>query len=171
MRAAVHRLEHAEAGGNVVARLRLAGADIDDIGIRRRHRDRADRGRRPVLEQGLPSAAGVIASPNAAAGGAEIERVGLGHNTFHCGRPARAEWAQLTPVKIAVEPVIGGVCASARFAPKSKSAAQPMSLSRIFPGLDPDFRRDANVSERGVNLYPKRARRQQIERLASELAR
>ena len=61
--------------------LRLARADPDDVGVRRRHRHVAHRGRRFVLEDVLEGDAGVLRLPHAAAGGADVEdaRVRLDH--------------------------------------------------------------------------------------------
>ena len=97
--AAVDGLEHARAAGHVIARFRLAGADIDGVGIGRGHGDGADRRGRPLVEQGGPGPPGVVGPPHAAARRAEYEAIGpRGHTLDHFAPPA-AERTDQTPVR------------------------------------------------------------------------
>ena len=76
--ARVGGFEHADAIGVLAADIGLAGADVDDVRIRRGHGDGADRAdRNALIGDGIPRAAGVFGLPHAAADGAEIEGVGL----------------------------------------------------------------------------------------------
>ncbi len=103
MCAAVGRLENAEPRGDVVARLRLAGTDIESVRVRRRDGERADRGGRAVLKLRLPGLARIVRLPDAAAGPAEIEGVGLRRHAFHRRRPTAAKRPELAPMEIARE--------------------------------------------------------------------
>ena len=89
--AAVARAVDAVAGGDVVARVRLAGADVEDARIRRRNRERADGTGRLSVEDRRERVPRVDALPHAAAGGAEVERLGLVGNAGRRRRPAAAE--------------------------------------------------------------------------------
>ena len=75
--AGVGRLVDAVAGRDVAADVGLAGADVDDVGIARRDRDRSDRRDRLVVEDGLPGRPAVGRLPDAArrGGGVVDQRV------------------------------------------------------------------------------------------------
>ncbi len=76
--AGVGGFEHADAVGVLAADIGLAGADIDDVRVRGRHRNGADGADGDALiADGKPGAAGVFGLPDAAADGAEIKGVGL----------------------------------------------------------------------------------------------
>ena len=79
--AGVGRSVDAVAHREVGALQPLAAADVDDVRIRRRHRDRADRLRRLVVEDGLPGAPVVVGPPDAAVADADVEDIRM--------RPAR----------------------------------------------------------------------------------
>ena len=90
--ARVGGFEHADAVGVLAADVGLAGAHVDDVGIRRRYRDGADGADgNALVGDGEPGAAGVLGLPDAAAHRAQIEGVGLvgvaGHGVT-CGRRA-----------------------------------------------------------------------------------
>ena len=71
--AAVAAAVDAVAERRVVARVLLAGADVDDVGIRRRQRDLADRQHVLVVEDRLPGRAAVDGLPDAAVGAGHVE--------------------------------------------------------------------------------------------------
>jgi hypothetical protein len=73
----VERAVHPVAVGDVRPHVGLAGPDVEDARIGRRHRDRADRRDRLAVEDRLPRAPGVRRLPDAAADGAEVEMLGL----------------------------------------------------------------------------------------------
>jgi hypothetical protein len=79
-----------------------ARADIDDVGIRGRHGDRADRAGRLVVEQRQPVGAVVGRAPHAAIVEAGVEHVGLaGHAVQRPGATATGR-ANAAPVHLAV---------------------------------------------------------------------
>ena len=91
---------HADAVGVLAADIGLAGADVDDIGIRRRHRDGADRADgNALVGDGEPGAAGVLGLPHAAADGAEIEGVGLVGVAGDAIRASAAHGADVAPAQ------------------------------------------------------------------------
>jgi hypothetical protein len=64
--AGIGRHEQAGARLHIAADVGFAAADVDDVRIRRRHRERADRIARHAIEDGLPCVAAVNALPHAA---------------------------------------------------------------------------------------------------------
>ena len=70
-------LVDAVADREVRTRQAFAAADVQDVGIRRRDDDPADRAGRLVVEDRLPRAAGVGRLPDAAVDHADVERVRL----------------------------------------------------------------------------------------------
>ena len=75
--AGVGGLVDAVAGREVGALQPFAAADVDDVRVRRRDRDRADRAGRLVVEDRRPGAAVVGRLPHAAVDGADVEHVRL----------------------------------------------------------------------------------------------
>ena len=88
---------------DVAPDVRLARADVDDVRVGRRHRDRADRARRLVVEDGLPPDAAVRGLPHPARGRGRVvgERV-AGHAGHARNAPARgrADQPVLEPAKL-----------------------------------------------------------------------
>src|SRR6185312_5898881 len=82
--AAVGGLVDAVAGREIGTLKSLAAADVDDVGIRRRNRDGADRARRLVVEDRRPRASEVVRLPDTAVDRADVEDVWLIGNA-HCG--------------------------------------------------------------------------------------
>ena len=91
IRTGVGGLVHAVAVGDLRPHVRLAGPDINDAGIRRRHRDSADRRHRLRVEDRKPGAARVGRLPDAAPDGSEIEDVDL---SWHSGDAVHAPAAE-----------------------------------------------------------------------------
>ncbi len=90
---AVGRLVHAVAVREVASDVRLPHADVDHVRIRLGHGDRADRARLEVLVgHDLPVGAAVGRLPDPAAGGAEVEDVGLVAYADDRDRAAAAVW-------------------------------------------------------------------------------
>ena len=89
--AGVGRLPHAVALIDRSAHVAdIAGSDVDDVRIRRRNGDRADRGDVLLVEDGLPHHAAVGGLPRAAARGSHVVDRRLAGNTGHAvTRPAR----------------------------------------------------------------------------------
>ena len=98
--AAVPGREHALAALNVIARFRLAAADVDHVRVRRRDGQGADRGGGPLVEQRCPGPPRVIGPPHPAARRAEHEGVGLLRNPHHHFAPAPAERSDEAPLGI-----------------------------------------------------------------------
>ena len=73
----VPRSVHAVAVGDVRAHVGLARASVEDLRVRRRDRDRPDRGNGLRVEDRFPRATGVLAFPDSAADRPEIEMFGL----------------------------------------------------------------------------------------------
>ena len=72
---AVGRFVDAVADREVRPLQSLAAADVDDVRVRRRDRERADRLRRLLVEDRRPGAAGVVGLPDAAVVDADVEEV------------------------------------------------------------------------------------------------
>ena len=99
--AGVGGLVHAVAGGQVGPLLRLAGADVDHVGIGRRHGQRANRAGRRRIEDRQPRAPGVGGLPDAAVDDADVEGVRLaGHAVERLGA-AGAMRADVSPLQFA----------------------------------------------------------------------
>ena len=94
--ARVERFVDAVAGGGIAADAAFAGADIDDVGIGRRHGQAADGGRLLVVEDGLPGGGAIRGFPDAAAGGAEVVSGGIAGDARGGQGAAAAEWANRT---------------------------------------------------------------------------
>ncbi len=76
--AGIRRFEHADSIRVLAADVRLTGSDINNIRVRRRHRDRADRANRNAfIRDREPSVSRVLRFPHTAADGAHIERIRL----------------------------------------------------------------------------------------------
>ena len=84
----------------------LAAADIDDIGVRRRDRDVADRTGGRTVEDRMPRAAVVVRLPHAAVVDADVEHAGLRRHTDAADRAARPEWSDETITEFLIE---GGI--------------------------------------------------------------
>ena len=88
--AAVGGLVDAVADGEVGADDAGAGADVDDVGIGRRHGDRADRAGACLVEDRFPIGTVVGRAPDAAVVEADVEHVRLARHAGHArARPAR----------------------------------------------------------------------------------
>ena len=72
---------------DVAADVGLAGADVDDVRVGRRHRDRADRARRLVVEDRLPPDPAVRGLPHPARGRGRVVRERI---AGHAGHPRDA---------------------------------------------------------------------------------
>jgi hypothetical protein len=94
--AGVGGLVHAVAVGGVAAHGGFAGADVQDVGVRRRNRDGADR---PEIDlavgDGLPGVATVGGLEDASAHTTEVEDERLVAHTGDGDDAAAAEWAEL----------------------------------------------------------------------------
>ena len=88
--ARIRRFVDAVAGGEVGTDDTGARTDVDDAGIGRRHRNRADRARGLLIEQRLPVGAVISRAPEAAVVEPDIED---GRMTGHPARGARAAGA------------------------------------------------------------------------------
>jgi len=90
-RAPIGRLEDAIADRQVRPVKSLAGADIDDVGMRRRHRHIAHRTGGRIVEDRVPGATEVVRLPDAAVVHADVEDVGLRRDPNATDRTAGAE--------------------------------------------------------------------------------
>ena len=98
--AAVAGAIDAVAGGEVGALQALAAADVDDVGVRRRDGDGADRAARLVVEDRRPDAAGVVGPPDAAVVHADVEDVRLAGDADRGDGASAAERADAPPAQL-----------------------------------------------------------------------
>ena len=97
--AAVDRLVDAVAPGDVAAQGALAGADVEDVMVRRCDRDGADREVGLLVEDRRPAGSGIDRLPNPARRRAEIEQARLARHAGHRVRAAAAIGADAAPVQ------------------------------------------------------------------------
>ena len=97
--AAVAAAIDAAPGLDVIARLGLAGAGVDHLGIGRRHGNRADGRAWPMVEHAAPRAAAVVGFPDAPARCAKVKGVGFARSARNDRRPAGAERPQFAPLQ------------------------------------------------------------------------
>ena len=96
--AGVGGLPHAVAERCVLARGGLAGADVDDVRVRGRYRDGANRPERArAVEDRRPHVAAVGGLPHPAQGGADVVGFGRRRDTGDGGQAAAAKRADLAP--------------------------------------------------------------------------
>ena len=116
---------------DVGAHVGFAGADVDDVRLRRRDRDRADRADVDVIEDRLPRAAGIVGSPDAAVHRAEIETLRIPRVARDGKHASAAERADGTPFAapgtVADRPSPPGGAAAA---PSSGSARRSLVRNR-----------------------------------------
>lgn len=101
--AAVGRSVDSVSNGEIGALQSLAAAHVNDLGIRRGDRERADRLRRLSVEDRHPDAAVVGAFPHAAVIGGDIEDVRLFRHPGCCDGAAAAEWSNHAPANAGIE--------------------------------------------------------------------
>ncbi len=101
--AGVGGLVDAVADRQVRPRQPFAGGDVEDVGIRRRDGDPADRSGRLVVEDRLPRPAGVGRLPDAAVAHAHVEGVRLAGMPGRGLRAARAVRADVAPAHLGEE--------------------------------------------------------------------
>src|SRR5439155_21568516 len=89
--AGIGRLVHAVAVGDLRSHVGLAGPDVYDIGIRRRHRNGADRGDRLGIEDRHPASPGIRRLPYAAADRPHVEHVRLPRHAGDAVHATRTE--------------------------------------------------------------------------------
>ena len=82
---------HAVAKGDVVAKARLSGADINDVGIGWGDADGADSLSRFVVEHRFPGVSRIRGFPHSTGDGAEVIRLRITRNTCHCLHAAAAK--------------------------------------------------------------------------------
>ena len=104
--ARVGGLVHAVAHGEIGPDDARAGADVNDVGIGRRHGDGADRAGGLVVEQRRPGGAVVGGAPDAAVIEADVEDVGLAGHAGEGARAPGAGRADRAPVHLGIEPGI-----------------------------------------------------------------
>src|SRR6188472_4027461 len=94
----IHRLVNAGAVGCVSANRGLAGADVDGVVIRRRHRNRADGGNVLLIEDRCPIRTAIQCFPYPASDRAKIPGVGFVAHAFDRQGASTAEWSDLPPL-------------------------------------------------------------------------
>ncbi len=93
-------LVDAVARRGVATNARLAGANVDDVGVGGGDGDTADRpGAEVLVGDRLPRHPAIHGLPNAAAGGAHVVHVGLARHPGHRGDPAAAVGTDRTPLQ------------------------------------------------------------------------
>ena len=98
--AGVGGLVHAVAHGEVGPDDSRAGADVDDVGVRRRHRDGANRAGGLVVEERRPGGAVVGGAPDAAVVEADVEHVGLARRTGERPRASGPRGSDRAPMHL-----------------------------------------------------------------------
>ena len=78
----------------------LTAAHVNDIGIRRRHFDRADGAGRLLVKDGLPGPAKVIGLPNAAIHRSHVEDIRLARHARDRTRAATTKRADISPLHV-----------------------------------------------------------------------
>src|SRR5215469_3222396 len=76
--------------------------DINHIGVRGGHGDRADRLRRFMIENGIPGAAVIVRLPNPAVHLAHVENIWLAPNSRGGARASATKGADHAPVQVLV---------------------------------------------------------------------
>ena len=103
-----------------IAQRRLARAGVDQIGVRRRDGDRADRGDRLRVEHRRPRAARVGRFPHAAVHRAEIELVRPARHAADRVDASAAEWPERPPSQAGVERRVDRLLLRRRRSPESR---------------------------------------------------
>src|ERR1700730_9933405 len=91
---------HPVAISNIRAHVRFARSHINNLRIRSRHRDRPNRSNSLRVKYRLPSAPRIVASPNAAADCAKIEKVRLSSHAGHCQRSSATRRSNRPPPQL-----------------------------------------------------------------------
>src|SRR5262249_50099241 len=91
---------NAVTDGEVWTRQPFTATNVQNIGIRRRHGDPADRPGRLIVEDRLPRAAGVGRLPDAAVNHPDVKGVRLARVPGSSFRPTRAERTDVAPLQI-----------------------------------------------------------------------
>src|SRR6185503_18422607 len=90
---------HAVAAAHVAAPRLLAAADVDDVGIARRHGHGADRAAELAVADVLPGLARVLRLPHAAARAAEVVDVAIARDAADRPHAPAAERTDETPLE------------------------------------------------------------------------
>src|SRR5262249_8906465 len=85
-----------------------ARTDINDAGIRGRHRDSADRPGGFFVEERNPGRTEVRGAPDTAVIETDIEHVGLAWHTGKCSRSAGPRRTDRAPLHVGIKPLIDG---------------------------------------------------------------
>ena len=115
--AGVRRLVHAVARREIGAVQSLSRSHVDDVRIRDRDVDRADRARWLLVEDRRPHAAVVGGLPDTAAHHADVEHVRLARNSGRGLRASAAERSDVSPAERDTAGIEGGLrreCAGER---------------------------------------------------------
>ena len=107
--AAVGRLEDAVADAEVGTVQAFAASDVEDVGMRRRDGDVADRSGGRLVEDRLPGAAVVVGLPDAAVVHAHEEHARLGGDAHGADRSAGAERTDQAIAQALVERRVDGL--------------------------------------------------------------
>src|ERR1700690_895593 len=99
----VGRLVNAVADGEIGPAQAFSAAHIDNIGIRRRYRQRSDGAGRLAIEDRVPGSAEVRRLPNAAVVWSHVEDVLVLRNAGDRHRAAAAKWPDQPPMKLLIE--------------------------------------------------------------------
>src|SRR5690606_7196504 len=110
--ATVGRLEDAAARRDRVARVRLAGAEVDHVRIARRDREVAERGDAVVVEDGAEGDAVVRRLPDAAGRGRDVEGLRRRRQAFDVRDAAgHVRRTDVAPAQTVDRGLVDGLCA------------------------------------------------------------
>ncbi len=156
--ATVHGFVDTVAVGDIAAQARLAGTHIDDVGIGRRDRNRADGLRGLIVKQGLPVLAAIDGFPDTAGDRTEIKDAGLPDHARDGLYPTAPERPDQTPLQSGQRLAINLLCGSRNSQKHNQSQPQfPLRYARrptahgippvagrkrlpILPGFSPSAR-------------------------------
>src|SRR5439155_20513772 len=101
--AGVGRFVHAVAGCEIRALQAFAAPDVDDVGVRRGYRERANRACGLIIEDRLPGMAVVVSLPDAAVIDADVEDVRLSGDAGCADGSTSAMRPDAAPAQVLIE--------------------------------------------------------------------
>ena len=112
--ACIGRLVDSIADGEIRPMQTFAAANINNVRIRRRNRDRANRSCRLLIKQRLPRAAIVGRLPHSTVHCADVENIRLAGNAAHRARPPAAKRPDIAPLHLLQDRSVELLCGKRR---------------------------------------------------------